>query len=246
VDYLRVAASFLLATFAMAVAAHGTGHNDRAAGQVPATKPIPAAPAIRPSAPIVSLDAPGLGKRDADIVIVEYADYQCPFCRRFHLEQLPKLQKRFVDTGVAQYVFKDFPLQQHREAMSAAVFAHCAGEQGKYWLMQQHLFREQSRLGETLYAELAKRLALSTEKMRACRADRSMRMPIEQATAEAMRLGIRTTPTILLARRQGDTAVVLRAATGMPNYDDLVREIESLQENAGRPLAEQAAGQGIK
>jgi len=73
-----------------------------------------------------------------------------------------------------------------------------------------------------------------------------MRMPIEQATAEAMRLGIRTTPTILLARRQGDTAVVLRAATGMPNYDDLVREIESLQKNAGRPLAEQTAGQGSK
>ncbi len=231
-NILRIAALTVLTTFASTVMAHGTGHVDGAASRASATQPSPAAPATRPALPLVSLDAPQRGDRKADIVIVEYADYQCPYCRRFHLEQLPILKTRFVDTGVAQYLFKDLPLRQHPEALPAAVFAHCAGEQGKYWQMQDLLFRDQAQLGEKLYEQLTRRLSLDAKAMRTCRADPSMRYPVAQAAAEAARLGLQTTPTILLARRQGDQAVVVRVAAGLPDFDALVNEIESMRKGA--------------
>jgi len=234
---------FAVVAIALEAQAHGGAHDDRAQPRPVQTTPATAQSAP-PRVPTVSLDAPQQGNRNAAVVIVEFADYQCPFCRRFHLEQLPKLKKQFIDTGKAQYLFKDFPLRQHREAMPAAVFAHCAGEQGKYWPMQTLLFQNQERLGDVLYADLTKRLSLDAKKMKTCRADPLMRYPIEQANAEAIQLGLKSTPTVLLGHRQGDQVVILRMAPGLPDFDDLVREIELMQKNASKPLKKQATQPG--
>jgi len=74
---------------------------------------------------------PSIGRSDAPIVMVEFTDYQCPFCQRFHLSVFEELKKNYVDTGKIRYVSRDLPLPMHPNAMSAAVAARCAGEQNK-------------------------------------------------------------------------------------------------------------------
>lgn len=89
-------------------------------------------------------DAPVLGDPDAPITIVEYSDYQCPFCSRHYAQTFPLLQKNYIETGIVRYVFKDFPLTSiHPQAVKAAEAARCAreaGGDGAYWEMHDRLF----------------------------------------------------------------------------------------------------------
>jgi hypothetical protein len=76
---------------------------------------------------------PMLGKNDAPITVIEFSDYQCPYCQRFFQTTLPALKTVYIETGKVRYVYRDFPLDQiHPYARKAAEAAHCAGEQGKY------------------------------------------------------------------------------------------------------------------
>ena len=77
-------------------------------------------------------DNPSLGKSDAPVTVIEFSDYQCPFCQRFVRNTLPALKTDYVDTGKVRYIFRDFPLAMHRQARKAAEAAHCA-EGGKCW-----------------------------------------------------------------------------------------------------------------
>jgi protein-disulfide isomerase len=89
-------------------------------------------------------DAPLIGDPDAPITIVEYSDYQCPFCSRHYSQTFPLLQKNYIETGIVRYVFKDFPLTSiHPQAVKAAEAARCAREVGgdaAYWEMHDRLF----------------------------------------------------------------------------------------------------------
>src|SRR5580765_8947214 len=74
-----------------------------------------------------------LGSKTAPITIVEYTDYQCPYCQRFHVTSFAELKKAYIDTGKVRFFSKDMPLDFHPNAMRAAMAARCAGEQGKFW-----------------------------------------------------------------------------------------------------------------
>jgi|SRR5436309_4597280 len=92
-------------------------------------------------------DAPTLGLTDAPVTVVEFSDYQCPFCGRFYSTTLPALKRDYIDTGKVRYVFRDYPLDQiHPQARKAAEAAHCAGDQGKYWEMHDRLSKISRRL----------------------------------------------------------------------------------------------------
>lgn len=88
-------------------------------------------------------DDPRLGKDNAKIMIIEFTDYQCPFCKDYFEHAFQDIRKNYVDTGKIQYVLRDFPLDIHPQAVRAAEVASCAGEQGKYWEMHDTLFTEQ-------------------------------------------------------------------------------------------------------
>ncbi|GIK75429.1 MAG: hypothetical protein BroJett021_44170 [Chloroflexota bacterium] len=84
------------------------------------------------------------GNLDAKVVVIEFSDFQCPFCRR-HVEQTqPGLDEQFVDTGEVLWIFKHFPLQIHPQAPAAGVAAECAGDQDKFWEMHHLLFANMS------------------------------------------------------------------------------------------------------
>lgn len=84
------------------------------------------------------------GEENAAVTIVEFIDYQCPFCQRAFEQTYPELQKQYVQTGKARYLVRDLPLSFHPNAKPAALAARCAGEQGKYWQMHDRLFARQA------------------------------------------------------------------------------------------------------
>ena len=92
-------------------------------------------------------DNPILGQHDAPITLIEFSDYQCPFCQRFFQTTFPVLKTEYIDAGKLRYVFRDFPLDSiHPQARKAAEAGHCAGDQGKYWEMHDLLFQNQRAL----------------------------------------------------------------------------------------------------
>ena len=96
-------------------------------------------------------DDPQLGQATAKVTIIEFGDYQCPLCRAFWRETLPRIKKDYVDTGRVRIVFRDFPIQDvHPEAMVTAMAAECAEDQGKYFEFHDKVFREQDRRGRDI------------------------------------------------------------------------------------------------
>ena len=113
-------------------------------------KDIKVAPAPRAAAPafreqVVSIgNAPVKGKANATVTLMEFSDYQCPFCARHYREVMPTLISEYVDTGKLKFVMREKPIPSlHRNAMDASMAALCAGDQGKYWEMHNSLFDNQ-------------------------------------------------------------------------------------------------------
>jgi len=93
-------------------------------------------------------DDPVLGSPDAKVLVIEFGDYQCPTCRMFWKDVEPRLKKDYIDTGKVKLVFRDFPLNQHPEAVLAAMAVNCARDQNKYWEYHDKVFREQYNKGD--------------------------------------------------------------------------------------------------
>jgi len=107
----------------------------------------PPAPASAQGGKFISIgDDPVLGDANAPVTIIEFSDYQCPFCRMFWKDTFPRLRKEYIETGTVKFVFRDFPQSHaHREATLAAMASECADDQGKYWEYHDKLFGEQDR-----------------------------------------------------------------------------------------------------
>lgn len=217
----------LAALFAFALAAcasPGTPPGEAVPGD-----PTPGAVNPPAAAPTVAIDEErALGGRGARIVLIEFADYQCPYCRTFHMGAFLDIKRAYVDTGLVRYFYKDFPLPGHAHAMDASVAAHCAGAQGKYGSMQDRLYEEQARLGEELYTELAAALALDAKQFQACMRGAPARQAVERDLREARALGVKATPTFMLGRIENGRVVVQRIAEGAAPFESFAREIEAL------------------
>ena len=121
--------------------------NNVPTAQQPAPTPTPAAPAPDPSANATPPDVgtgPFIGKADAPISVIEFTDFQCPFCQRHFQQTFGDIKKNYVDTGKIKYYVRYFPLSFHPNAEKAAETAACADDQGKYWEMHDKLFTAQN------------------------------------------------------------------------------------------------------
>lgn len=142
-----------------------------------------------------------LGSEDAPITIVEYTDFQCPFCQRHAAQTFPQLQEKYIDTGIVRYVFKDFPLQSiHPEATIAAEAARCAGDQGAWLEMHDVLFGSQGEWSGrsdilTLFNSYAADLGLDTAVFQACVESRQYTDAVEADLQEGISLGVQGTPS---------------------------------------------------
>lgn len=145
--------------------------------------------------------APMLGRPDAPVTLVEFSDYQCPFCQRFFATAFPVLKKEYVDTGRVRYVFRDFPLDQlHPQARKAAEAAHCAGEHGRFWEMHDALFRNHRALAPSQLAEHAHAAGVDRTKLNECLVSGRYAARVAQGIADGAAIGVQGTPTFVVGR----------------------------------------------
>jgi protein-disulfide isomerase len=161
---------------------------------------------------------PAMGQPDAPITIVEFSDYQCPFCQQFAESTLPLLKAEYIDSGKVRYVYRDLPLDLHPFARKAAEVALCAGEQGKYWAMHDILFRNQQSFANSVFSEYAVSLDLDSLLFEECLDSARYRQEIQNELIEGQRLGIQGTPTFFIGRSESDESIVGRPLVGAQPY----------------------------
>lgn len=148
-------------------------------------------------------DDPFLGAENAKVVIIDFSDFQCPFCDKFQTNIFPDLKKDFLDTNKVKYVYRDFPLNIHPKAQNAAEVAQCAGDQNKYWEMHELLFEKQAEWGkstdinETLIGYSAE-LGLNKATLSDCLNSGKYREEVEKDREDALASGARGTPTLFV------------------------------------------------
>ncbi len=160
-------------------------------------------PRVAPTPVAVNLEdaAAELGDPNAPVTVVEYSDYQCPFCQRHVLETMPLMLSEMIETGRVRYVFKDLPLDGlHPEARGAALAARCSGDQDAYWEMHDALFETQAEWGgkgagaRDVYLSLATDLGLDEAAFTTCYDEERYAEVIEQNVQEAQSFGASATP----------------------------------------------------
>jgi protein-disulfide isomerase len=163
-----------------------------------------------------------LGTSDAPVTIVEFSDYQCPFCRRYSLQVFPTLKREYIDTGKVRYVFRDFPLTNiHAQAEKAHEAAHCAGEVQQYWEMHDLLFSKQKNLSVPSLKEYATTLGLDLETFSTCLDSGKFQAEIGKDQADGAAAGIRGTPSFFIGKSgSGDsiTGTIIRGAQPLEKF----------------------------
>lgn len=172
---------------------------------------------------------PSRGDLSAPVVVVEFSDYQCPFCARLVKDIEPEFFRRYVDTGRVRWVFRQLPLTAiHPLAPFAGQAAVCADRQGRFQSMQEALFANRSALSEERIAELATAVGLMPARFQDC-LDGPGRDRVLADLAEASRLRLDGTPTLLVGRPEGGSAIrIARGLYGAGTLDDLTAVIESV------------------
>lgn len=198
--------------------------------QLQARLPPPPPPLVQPIDAVVSIgDAPVKGARDAQLTMVEFSDYQCPFCKRHADQSLPQIERDYIATGKVRYVFRDFPLESiHPQALQAAEAAHCAGEQGRYWEMHDRLFSNQQALAAERLVEHAAALELEAGSFKQCLESGKYVERIREDIAEGRKLSVTGTPTLLLGTSAGGSMENVRILRGAHAYALLKQEIDKL------------------
>ncbi len=176
---------------------------------------VPAAPTAgqQPTAPTavnVKVDAtdPVLGNPNAKVTVVEFADYQCPFCEKFYTDTFSQIKKDYVDTGKIKFVFKNLAFLG-KESTDAANAAMCAKEQNKFWEYHDKLFTSQSGENQGAFAPdklkgFAAALGLNTTQFNDCLDKQKYNSEVTADQAEANRNGFQSTPSTAV----GSTPVV--------------------------------------
>jgi protein-disulfide isomerase len=138
------------------------------------------------------------GDPDAPVTIVEFSDYECPFCARFYNDAYQQIKSKYIDTGKVKLVYRDFPLSFHQNAQKAAEAAECAGEQDKYYEMHDLLFEEGVEGGVTKYKQYANRIGLNSAKFDVCLDSGAMAQEVRKDFSAGQQLGVSGTPAFFI------------------------------------------------
>jgi len=194
--------------------------------KIPTAAPRPALPDISEALQLRSDDPRALGDPNAPVLIIEFTDYECPFCQQFFRDTRPQIIESFVQTGAVRFVARDFPLADiHPSAPLAAAAGQCAADQGQFWPMYERLFAtHQEEWGgvpkrdREVFIEFASDLGLDSDAFSACLDDPATLQRIEQEQAAAARFGINSTPNFLV------NGQLLRGALPFRVFEDLVQQ----------------------
>ena len=191
-----------------------------------AARPTGAREELALNAMINTEGEPFKGNKNAKLTLIEFSEYQCPFCGRHVRDTFPNIDKEYIQTGKLKYVFRDLPLESiHKNAFKASEAAHCAGDQGKFWEMHDRLFANQNSLEPAMLTAHAQAVGVDTKKFQACLDAGKYAAEIRKDIAEATKYGIAGTPTSVIGLTQpNDSKIkvlkVLRGAQGFSVFKD--------------------------
>jgi protein-disulfide isomerase len=161
-------------------------------------------------------DAPSLGAKDAPVTIVEFADYQCPFCHQAQLA-VEDILKRY--SGKVRFVHRDFPLDSiHPRAMPAARASRCAGEQGKFWEYHRGLLAAPGDFSDADLKRRAEALGLNLTSFSSCLVQPGGEKAVQASLEEGQKLGVSATPTFFVNGRR------LVGAKSVPDFIDVIED----------------------
>ena len=171
------------------------------------------------------------GKTDAKVTIVEFSDYQCPFCARYSNEIFPQIDRDYIQTGRVKYVFRDFPIASiHPQAFKAHEAVHCAGEQAKRREMHERVFANQRAMTEADLDAHARALGLDVAGFQKCLASAVYAAQIRKDLEEGQQSGVTGTPTFFLGLTEANSPTVkaIRRIVGAQPYGVFKAAIEEL------------------
>jgi len=211
------------------------------------SRPAPAAPAAAQAAAPAAQAAPAppppmnidvaidgaavRGRADAKVVVVEFSDFQCPFCGRFARETMGSLERDYVDSGKVRWVFRHFPIERiHPLALRAAEAAECGRAQDKFWPMHTRLFANQQALGEADLVKTAQSAGLNMPAFQQCFASQlTSPVRIRQDLADGAKAGITGTPAFFIGIPTKDGKVhALRKLIGAQAYAAFKTAIDNI------------------
>jgi protein-disulfide isomerase len=175
-----------------------------------------------------------MGKVDAPVKILEFADFECPSCAGFSVVTEPDVRTRIIDAGLANITYYDFPLTQHRNTLAASNAAACADEQGKFWPMHDRLFQAQDEWnGEAtdtpkpFFKRYAQEVGLDVAKWESCYDARKYQKRISANFAEGLRRGVNSTPSFVIGTK---------LYAGMRSYDAMKAIVDSVAKTTSAPV----------
>jgi protein-disulfide isomerase len=163
--------------------------------------PVSGSPAVSGAATQAPVEVdttgrPARGPADAEVTMVEFVDFECPFCGSYARETLPRIESEYGDR--IRYVSRHFPLTIHANADAAARAAECAFEQGRYWEYHRLLFADQDSLDARGLTAHARHLGLDLGEFERCRESAATRATVGQDLADGRRYGVTGTPTFFI------------------------------------------------
>jgi len=171
-------------------------------------QPAPARQAVNVSGMSFDIgENPVKGSENASVVLLEFTDYQCPYCNRHTLQTQPSIESEYIDTGKIRFVSLDMPIASlHPLAFKAAEASHCAEEQGKFWQMRERLFANQKAL--LPWNGHAEALGIDVAQFEACLNSDKYADAVRSDMAEASKAGATGTPSFVVALVDDDSGVV--------------------------------------
>ena len=152
-------------------------------------------------------DDPVLGDKKAKVTLIEFSDYECPFCKKYFTETFPQIKKDYIDTGKIKMVFRDLPLGFHQNAPKEAEAAECARKQGgntAYFKFHDQIFTKTTSNGTGLALDqlpiIAKELGLNVNKFQQCLDSDEFKGEVDKDLADAGKVGASGTPTFFIGK----------------------------------------------
>ncbi|NOY54177.1 MAG: DsbA family protein [Deltaproteobacteria bacterium] len=178
-------------------------------------------------------DDPMLGKKDAPVTIIEFSEFQCPYCARFALNTFPEIRKKYIDTGKVRFVFRNYPLAFHKNAAKAAEAGACAAEQGMFWNLHDILFQHHDTLTQENLNRYGKEAGLFMDDYLFCMESGKHTVEIQKDIRDGKRAGVTGTPSFFIGVTRKDGRIkgtILRGSEPFAAFRSLIEE--KLQEAA--------------
>jgi len=173
-----------------------------------------------------------LGDEKASLAIIEFSDYQCPYCVRHAKQVYPELKKNFIDSGKVKYFVRNFPLSFHAKARDASIVAECAGKQGKQWPAHEFLFANSRQLGDATFDIMIKKFALNKTEFDNCRIDPVIAAKVDADIVLGQQNGVSGTPKFFIGRIKNNMLVDAVPLSGAQYYKAFERIINALDKKS--------------